>query len=105
MIISGLGTWPGADVVGIWSSPLYWNRDGIYKLEASGDTLAERHKFTSQVRRYRDVLCGTEPKNVTMKCNLSRSRPAFCRHGITSLGSPFGCRIPCADVCCCRWPC
>ena len=51
-------------------SPLEWNRDGIYVLEPSGDSLAERHKITAPVGRSRNVLCGTEPKNVIAKLQL-----------------------------------
>ena len=37
--------------------PLHWNRDGIYELEPSGDTLAMKHKFTGQVDTPRKKLC------------------------------------------------
>ena len=61
--------------------------DGIYKL----DTLAVRHEFTTRSSGYRNVLCGTEPKNVLQSTTSLRSRPAL-------LASPLGCRLHRADV-------
>ena len=46
---------------------LDWNRDKMFKLEPSGDPLAVRHKCTDQAKGFRNVLCGTEPKNVMVK--------------------------------------
>ena len=54
--------------------PGFGNRDGIHELEPSGDTPAVRYTFTGQVKRYRNVLCGTEPKNVIVKYNFSEKQ-------------------------------
>ena len=102
MIISGLGTWPGSRRCRDVASPLVWKQTvtASCKLEPSGDTLAVRHKITGQVQRYRNVLCGTEHKNVFAKYNFSEKQAGLpCRRGIASPRSSPVCRFPS----CRRW--
>ena len=100
IIISGCGTWSGADVVGIWSS--LWI-GAVTASTGSNRLLARLLRGTkSRARSSCNVLCGTEPNNCHRQVQVLGEGGLPCRLASHRLDHLTVVKFTRADVVCCR---